>query len=315
MKVPIFTDKEKLTKILDSAGTSPTNLAKQLEVSYMTLWRWLNKDVKPHPRQSRDIDQLFKEYVDLRDIIDSLRKAVKDPLQILKDTPDIRERFILNMTYHSNALEGSRMTIKETQAAIVGEKVKGKETFEILEAINHKNAMRYMFEVINPDFKIDKAYILKLHEIIMYNFNNNLPGKYRSGHVNLTNTEKKLPCVQDVPIRMDKFIKDINTYNNNYVEKIAKDHYAFETIHPFFDGNGRTGRLISATQLLSQGFAPAVIRIEDRYNYYMAMGKGDYGDFSNIVQMICDSIIVGYKLILEEETLTVKGGNHGTEKG
>ncbi len=51
------------------------------------------------------------------------------------------------------------------------------------------------------------------------------------------------------------------------------------------------------TQLLSKGFPPAIIQIEDRYKYYMALGKGDKGDFSNIIQMICDSIIKGFELL------------------
>jgi hypothetical protein len=52
-----------------------------------------------------------------------------------------------------------------------------------------------------------------------------------------------------------------------------------------------------ATQLLSQGFAPAVVKLEERYNYYMALGKADYGNYTNIIQMICDSIMIGYKLL------------------
>ncbi len=297
MKIPEFSDKEKLEKILAKTGTSLSNLAKRLEIPYVTVWRWLKKGVKPQPRQSRDIDQVFKEYIDLREIALSLRKKLPNPLETLKNNPGIRANFILQMTYNSDAIEGSRLTPKETELAMAGEKVKGKEIFEILEAINHKNAMNYMFEVIKPGFKINLNYILKLHSIIMYNFNDKLPGKFRTSYVNLTNTEKKLPSAQEVPLRMDNFIKHINRYGKDPIGKIAKDHYEFEEIHPFFDGNGRVGRLIMATQLLSQGFAPAVVRIEERYNYYMALGKADYGNYDNVVQMACDSIMVGYKLL------------------
>jgi Fic family protein len=297
MKVPEFSDQEKLEKILSKTGTSLANLAKSLELPYVTVWRWLKKGVKPHPRQSRDIDQLFKEYIDLREIVLSLRKRFPNPIETLKNNPEIRQNFILQMTYHSDAIEGSRLTLKETELAMAGQKVKGKEIFEMLEAINHKNAMNYMFEVIKPGFKINLDYILKLHTIIIYNFNDKLPGKFRTGYVNLTNTEKKLPSAQEVPLRMDNLIKNINHYGKDPIGKITKDHYQFEEIHPFFDGNGRVGRLIMATQLLSQGFAPAVVRIEDRYNYYMALGKADYGNYDNIVQMVCDSIMAGYKLL------------------
>ena len=298
MKKYCLSDKEKLDKILDATGISRSELARRLEVSYKTVYRWLDKGIMPHPSPSNDIDQLFKEYVDLRGVVLDLHKKFKDPLKILKTNKKIREKFFLEMTYHSNAIEGSRMTIKETEKAFEGKQVRGKELFEILEAVNHKNALEFLLDNIRPNFRIDQDYILKLHSIVMYNFNNKLPGKYRTGYVNLTNTDKALPSAQDVPLRMGKFVKNINNYGKDPIEKITHDHYEFEAIHPFFDGNGRVGRLIMATQLLSKGFAPAIIRIDDRYKYYMALSKADFGDYKNIVQMVCDSIIKGYEFLV-----------------
>ena len=302
MKKYFLTDKEKLEQILKVTGVTRSQLARQLEVTYKTLYRWLDCGVKPHLAQSRDIDQLFKEYVDLRDVVYNIKKKIANPIKILKEHPSIREQFFLEMTYHSNAIEGSRMTLKETQEAFEGKHVKGKELFEILEAVNHKNALEFVMDDISSGFKIDEKYILRLHEIIMYNFKDKLPGKYRTGQVNLTNTEKPLPAFQDVPLRMGKLMKQINRYGKDTIGKVAIDHYEFEAIHPFFDGNGRVGRLIMITQLLSQGFAPALIKVDDRYNYYMALGKADYGDFKNIVQMVCESIIRGYVLLNEPMT-------------
>lgn len=297
MQICRLTDKEKLDKIIQACDISRSELARRLEVSYKSVYRWLDKGVIPHPSQSRDIDRLFKEYVDLRDAVLKLRKDSKDPIKILRKNRAVRERFLLEMTYHSNAIEGSRMTVKETETAFMGKKVRGKQFFEVLEAINHKNAMEFLLDNIRPDFKIDRNYILKLHQIVMYNFNNKLPGKYRTAHVNLTNTEKALPSPQEVPLAMGRLTKNINHYGKDPIGKIGHDHYEFEAIHPFFDGNGRVGRLIMITQLLSKGFAPAIVRIEDRYKYYAALGKADFGDYKNIVQMVCDSIIKGYELL------------------
>ena len=83
----------------------------------------------------------------------------------------------------------------------------------------------------------------------------------------------------------------------NPLAKMALDHYEFEAIHPFFDGNGRVGRLLTLAQALSQGFAPCLIRIEDRHAYTMALGKADFGDYKNMLQMVCESFLNGYELL------------------
>lgn len=297
MKNIIITDKEKLTKLVAEAKISRSELARALEVSYKTVYRWLDKGIIPHPAHSRHIDELFKEHVDLTGLVDGLRRSLKDPIKVLKENTKIREKFFLEMTYNSNAIEGSRMTLKETEKAIKGVMVKGRELYEVLEAVNHDNALKYLLETIKPDFKIDEEYILKLHSIVMYNFNNKLPGKYRTGYVNVTNAEVKLPAAQMVPIKMREFLKNVNKHEKDAIRKAARDHYEFEAIHPFFDGNGRVGRLIMLTQLLAKGYPPILIQVEDRHKYYMTLSKRDMGDFKNIVQMVCDGIIKGYNLL------------------
>ena len=134
---------------------SVEEIADHLKISKETVYRWLEKDIKPHFAQSRDIDQLFKEYVDLRSVVLGLKKKLRDPVRILKTDKELRDKFFLEMTYHSNAIEGSRMTEKETEMAFEGKKVRGKEIFEILEAVNHKNALEFLMENIRPNFKID----------------------------------------------------------------------------------------------------------------------------------------------------------------
>lgn len=293
----VISDRDKLQALIREAGLTRTELARLVEVSYRTVYRWLDQGITPHPFASRRIDALFKQHVDLAPAVEKLKKNLGDPIRILQRKDAVRNRFLLEMTYHSNAIEGSRMTKKETQEAIEGKRVRGKEPFEIFEAVNHGNALSEVLSQARAGFRITEEYILKLHSIVMYNFHDKLPGRYRTGFVNLTNTEKALPSAQQVPVRMRALFRQINRYGMAPLTKIARDHYEFEAIHPFFDGNGRVGRLLMLTQLLSKGYPPAIIRLEDRYAYYFALGKGDLGDFKNLVQLVCDSVIRGFELL------------------
>lgn len=290
----VLSDRRKLEALTGQAGFTRTQLAGLIGVTYRTVVRWLDEGVKPHPLQSRRIDELFKEHADLIPTVEEIKKHFPDPVEILSGDPALREEFIVNVTYHSNAIEGSRMTIQETEKALAGHLVRGKEMFEIFEAVNHRNALLEVFSQVRPGFKITEEFILELHGIVMYNSHAKLPGRYRTGFVNLTNTEKKLPNAQEVPVRMKAFLKELNDYGKHPLVKMARDHYDFEAIHPFFDGNGRVGRLLMITQLLSQGYPPAMIRIEDQYAYYFALGRGDLGDYKNLIQMAAESVIRGY---------------------
>ena len=296
MSYPI-SDRDKLNALVRQADFSRSELARLIEVSYRSVYRWLNKGVEPHPFASHRIDELFKEHVNLMPVAEKQAKALGEPIHLLRKNEGVRNRFLLEMTYHSNAIEGSRMTRRETGAAFEGRAVKGKEPFEIFEAVNHRNALLELLKQIRPRFRITEEYLLKLHSIVMYNFHDKLPGHYRTGMVNLTNTEKALPSAQAVPARMRTFLKEVNRYGKKPLAKIARDHYEFEAIHPFFDGNGRVGRLLMVTQLLSRGYPPAILRIEDRYAYYFALGKGDLGDFKNLIQMVCEGLLRGYELL------------------
>jgi Fic family protein len=298
-----LSDQEKLQRVLEATGMGPVSVAKELEVSYRSVHRWLRGEAQPQPRESRDIDELFKAHVDLRPVIASLKKTFKSPIEQLRRNAELRDRLMLMMTYHSNAIEGSRMTMRETEAALAGEAVRGKQFMEVLEAVNHRNAMLHVIERVQTGMQIDEDYIQDIHALVMYNFNDKLPGRYRTGYVNLTNTEKVLPSAQMVPVKMRELLRaDSNAGDNNArdpITKIARDHYEFEAIHPFFDGNGRTGRLLMMTQLLAQGLPPGIIEIDDRYKYYMALGRGDLGDFKNMIQMVCEAVLKGYALFAE----------------
>src|SRR5262245_10086012 len=86
-------DKEKLEMILKSSGISRSDLARALEVNYTAVYRWLDRGIRPHPRQAHDIDALFKDLVDLRPVVLKLKKEIGNPIDILKKSTKIKEKF------------------------------------------------------------------------------------------------------------------------------------------------------------------------------------------------------------------------------
>jgi Fic family protein len=292
-----ISDQDKLRMILDGTQMPKTKLAEVLGVPYLTVYRWIDKGMKPHRKESQEIDELFKETVDLRPALMKKKRELPDPLKKIRESDALRKNLIVQLTFHSNAIEGSRLSLQETAQAIEGKVVEGKQLFEMMEAVNHKNAVLRVLESVRPGFQIDEAFILKLHEIVMYDFNVKLPGKYRTGAVKLANAGIAVPSAQMVPVKMQQLLKGMNKCGDDPIGKIAQDHFSFETIHPFFDGNGRVGRLLMAAQLLSLGFPPAIIHIEDQGKYSAALGKADHGDVKSMVQLLCESILKGYQLL------------------
>ena len=291
--IPI-NDLDKLKAVLTEGKLTKSQLARLLETTYRHVHRWLEEGIAPQPVWSKKIDELFKDTVDIIPFIEKAVKGIGNPIGILRAQETLRDKFFLEATYHSDAIEGSRMTLKETEQALEGKNVRGKEPFEIFEAVNHRNALKFMLEEAGRGFKISEAYILKLHSIVMYNFHNKLPGKYRTGYVNLTNSEVKLPAAQLVPGRMEKLIAEMNKKPAaSMIKSAAIHHYEFERIHPFFDGNGRVGRILLNTQLLSHGYPPVLIRIDDQAQYYQGLGRADVGEYQYLIQMIGESIVRG----------------------
>lgn len=192
-------------------------------------------------------------------------------IEFLKINEKYFEDFITRSTYHSNAIEGNTLTYAETYALLFNDnkfKIEKKTPREIYEAINHKKALEYVLDKINSDYKeLTLGFIKELGIIINENISD-IEG-FRTVQVIILGASHIPPSPEKVPNLMNYFIANYNNdISENIFDKIAKYHIEYESIHPFQDGNGRTGRLLINYELIRNNLAPAIIDVENRTEYY-----------------------------------------------
>lgn len=197
-------------------------------------------------------------------------------LEFILSHQNYLEDFITRSTYHSNAIEGNTLTFAETYAILYNDnsfKIQGKEPREIYEAINHKNALELVFENLKNQDTFDDRFIKRLNETINKNIKET--EGFRTVQVFIQGSEHIPPEPEKVPNLMNYFIYNYNHDEQEIFEKIARYHIEFEKIHPFEDGNGRTGRLLLNYELLKNNLPPVVIAKEDRVKYFEFLRNND----------------------------------------
>lgn len=300
---------QKLQLIKEITELTQEKLAKKLEVSFATLNSWINDKSIPHQKQQDKIDGLYLKCTGQKSIPDDVLQAKKEIIlskskknknvikKILKN-PDIYDEFVLSLTYNTNSIEGSTLTEAETSAILFQNKVfTNKDLREILEAKNHQAALQYLLGEIKTNFKITEDFILKLHRILMNGIKEDA-GKYRDHGVRIVGANVPTANYLKVPVLMEILIKEINKKNESIIELATRIHSKFERIHPFSDGNGRIGRLLTHAMLLRKDLAPAVIKQENRRFYYKYLNKSQReGDYSLLEDFLCGAILEGFEIL------------------
>lgn len=183
----------------------------------------------------------------------------------------LREEFMIEFTYNSNAIEGNTLTLKETAMALEGMTIDQKPLKDHLEAVGHRDAFLYVQDIATKDMPISESVIKNIHSLVLINRPED-KGTYRRIPVRIMGayTEPLQPYMVQ-PAMEGLLIEDKKSAETmNIIERIARFHLEFEGIHPFIDGNGRTGRLIMNLDLIRNGYPPINVKFTDRKRYYDA---------------------------------------------
>jgi len=193
----------------------------------------------------------------------------------------LREQFMVEYTYNSNAIEGNTLTLEETALVILEGLTINKKPLKChLEAVGHKEAFDYIVEISNRHEILDEATIKDIHSLVLADRPKDR-GKYRIVPVMILGSQDLPPHPIHVPTEMEKLLAAYAKDTRHPIIKIADLHILFERIHPFIDGNGRTGRLLMNLELIKAGYAPVNVKFQDReayidcFKHYEAMGNSD----------------------------------------
>jgi len=304
-----MTIRQKLEIIQKMSGLTQTKLAEKFGVSFVAFNNWWTGKSNPRPKMQVAIDELFLTVTGQKIIPadqltakkQSLRKKsleYKSVINEILDNPDIRDQFILKLTYHSNSIEGSTLTEPDTAAILFNNAaLPGKSLSEQLEAKNHQTALNYLFDSITKKGKINENLALKLHNILMNGIRPDA-GVYRNHAVRITGVNLPTANYLSVPKLMSKIMAQAAEKSKDVIALSANIHSRFEQIHPFSDGNGRVGRLLMNAMLIKANFAPAIIRQEQKRLYYTYLYKAQTGnDHSQLEDFICEAVMDGFKIL------------------
>jgi Fic family protein len=228
----------------------------------------------------------------LEDKLDQLNSKRPLPPEVVTK---LKEQFALEMTYNSNAIEGNSLTLKETAWVIQdGLTIKGKPMKDHLEARDHYAALSYLYELIEHDSQqtVSEVLIRTIHQLVVRETQQQTAGSYRTGNVIITGSDHTPPDVSVLPGLMRNLIRWIGSNQKKLhpVELAAIVHHELVSIHPFFDGNGRTARVMMNLLLLQQGYPLVIVLKNDRQKYYQALNKADHGDYSSFVRFTAQAV-------------------------
>ena len=242
---------------------------------------------KNYPYQFDGLDQHLARIQEKKTKLDALRPLPAAALQNIKNS------LTLEWTYNSNSIEGNTLTLQETKMVIEdGLTIRGKSLREHFEAVNHQEAIEFVEQLVADQYGLKASDILSVHGLVVHKIEKEYAGRYRNSGVRISGANFAPPNALKVDALMEDLIHWVNNETNalDIVLKASIFHHRFVWIHPFFDGNGRTVRLMFNLLLMKTGYPPAIILKNDRKKYYDALNKANLGDYSKLLLLVLQAL-------------------------
>lgn len=199
----------------------------------------------------------------------------------------------MEWTYNSNSIEGNTLTLQETKLVLQdGLTVKGKTLRELFETVNHHDAVAYIESVAQPNKPITEYDVLHTHTLLLDKIEKDFAGRFRNAGVRITGANFTPPNARKVYDLLHELMQWVNDESAivHCLVRATVFHHRFVWIHPFFDGNGRTVRLLFNLLMMKEGYPPAIILRNDRKKNYDALNKANEGDYGKLLLLVCQAM-------------------------
>jgi len=213
-----------------------------------------------------------------------------------KQYQDIIDRFAVNFTYESNAIEGNSLTLKDVTMLFHEKHIpRGVHLRDIHETVNTRKALEALFY---HKIKIKEKDILQLHEVLVKDTDVSLGYKKFPNYLLGRNIQTIPP--EKVYLEMQALIDWYHQEKKMHpLQKAALFHSRFEKIHPFEDGNGRVGRILLNAILLESGYPPLIIRKTQRVAYFTGLAAADKGHYDKLSRFLIEKYKKTYQQFFE----------------
>jgi Fic family protein len=231
----------------------------------------------------------------------------KNQLDALRPLPAaavnrLREQLNLEWIYNSNAIEGSTLTLRETQLILeTGLTIGGKSLREHFEVINHKDAIDFVEHLAQQEESLSAFHVRQIHQLVLSKIDDESAGQYRSTPVRIVGSQHIPPDAWEIPRLMQDWeiwLKE-STLDLHPITLAAQAHHKLVATHPFVDGNGRTARLVMNLVLFRYGYPPTVIMRVNRRQYYQVLMQADADHSQGLVNFVGRAVERSLTLYLE----------------
>ena len=229
-------------------------------------WKIPADATKPEDGRYKSKESIFMQIDRKKKELDSKRPLTEG------EVARLNEEFIVEYTYNSNAIEGNTLTLRETDLVLRGLTVDNKPLKDHMEAVGHKEAFDFVSELVKNNVPISESVIKQIHYLVLADKKNDR-GVYRKIPVRIMGAKHEPVQPYLIEPKMEQLLQDFEKNDEHIITKLARFHIEFEGIHPFIDGNGRTGRLLINLELMKAGYPPIDIKFTDRLAYYNAFDE------------------------------------------